>query len=363
VTALLEELRRMIALDGPMPVARYMALCLSHPAHGYYITRDPLGAAGDFTTAPEISQMFGELIGLWAIEVWASMGSPSPLRFVELGPGRGTLMADALRAARLRPAFLEALEVDLVETSPVLRAQQRRRLGHSAVPTTWRAQLAEVPDGPAIVLANEFFDALPVRQFVSTESGWCERLVGLGSEGELVVGLSPHPEASLTMSAPPGAVLELPEAGLELVAHLAERLEARGGAALIIDYGHVGRAFGDTLQAVKGHAYAGPLAAPGEADLSTHVDFAKLAAAARAKGAKAYGPIPQGAFLRALGIEARAAALKRRATRAQAEAIEAALRRLTGSAPNEMGELFKVMAFAHPRLAPPPGFVPAGRSL
>jgi SAM-dependent MidA family methyltransferase len=307
--------------------------------------------------------MFGELIGLWAIEVWTLMGAPKPARLVELGPGRGTLMADALRVARLRPAFLDAVEVELVETSPVLREAQQERLREAPAPVIWRERLAEVPKGPAIVLANEFFDALPVRQFVSTESGWCERLVGLGAENELRFGLSPRPERSLTMRAPRGAVFELSEAGRELAGDLGERLSLQGGAALIVDYGHDGPGFGDTLQAVKGHAHADPLGGPGEADLTTQVDFAQLASAARAKGAKIYGPVPQGAFLGALGIQARAAALKRRATPAQAEAVDAALRRLTGSGAKEMGGLFKAMALAHPALPAPPGFVADGRSL
>ena len=347
--SLLGELRETIAQEGPIPVERYMALCLGHPVHGYYRRKDPFGAAGDFTTAPEISQIFGELVGLWAVTVWEAMGAP-PFRLVELGPGRGTLMQDLLRAARVRPAFLEAAAIDLVETSPVLRDIQRERLG--GAPVAWRERIEEVPDGPAIVVANEFFDALPVRQYVRTGRGWCERLVGL--EGErLAFGLAPEP-APIAAQAPLGAVLEVPEASLAIVRGLARRLVAQGGAALVIDYGFEGPAFGETLQAVRRHSYADPLAEPGEADLTAHVDFSALARAGA--GAAVHGPAPQGDFLRALGIEARAGALKARASPRQAADIDAALARLTGSGPEAMGSLFKALALADPRLPPLPGF-------
>jgi len=358
VSALLDEIRELIALEGPIPVERYMALCLSHPRHGYYLTRDPLGADGDFTTAPEISQMFGELIGLWAAEVWRSMGAPARLVLVELGPGRGTLMSDALRAARVLPAFLAAVEVHLVETSPALRARQEAMLRAAGRPVRWHERLETVPPGPAIVIANEFFDALPIRQFVRAGDGWRERLVGLDAGGRLAFGLAGAPSPAIDVPAPEGAVLEWPAIGIEIAGALAERLAAQGGAALVVDYGRAGPAFGDTLQAVRRHAFADPLDAPGEADLTAHVDFARLASAAEARGAASHGSIAQGAFLRALGIEARAAALARRAGPDQAQAIQAALARLTGSAQNQMGELFKAVALTHPHLSPPPGFPP-----
>ena len=338
-----------------MTVERYMALCLGHPVHGYYRTRDPLGAQGDFTTAPEISQTFGELIGLWAAEVWRAMGEPSPVRLVELGPGRGTLMADALRAARVLPAFRSATVVHLVETSPALRARQEAELAPAGAPVSWYGDLAEVPDGPAIVVANEFFDALPIRQFVGTERGWCERLVGL-SEGGLAFGLAPEPARDVPLPVRPGAMLEWPAAGFAVMGRLAARLAAQGGAALVIDYGHARSGFGDTLQAVRHHAYADPLADPGEADLTAHVDFALLASAGRSAGATVLGPVLQGDFLRALGIDARAATLKRRATPAQAGAINAAVARLTGSGEGQMGALFKVLGLGAPGLPPLPGF-------
>ncbi len=356
MSALLAEIRDRIALEGPMTVERYMALCLSHPVHGYYITRDPLGSGGDFTTAPEISQMFGELIGLWAAQVWSDMGAPATVRLVELGPGRGTLMRDALRAARVLPPFVAAVRVHLVETSPILRARQREAL--SGIEVAWHDRVEDVPDGPAIVIANEFFDALPMRQFVRANGAWRERLVGLADDGALAFGLAPEPERTIDRAGPEGAVLEWPAIGLAIARGLGERLSAGSGAALVIDYGHLDTAFGDTLQAVRGHAFADPLASPGGADLTTHVDFAALARAARAGGARVHGPATQGAFLRALGIEARAGVLKRRATPAQAEAVDAALARLAGEGPDGMGELFKAVGFGHPALPALPGLAP-----
>ena len=360
MTALKRELKNLIATEGPLTVARYMALCLGHPRHGYYTTRDPFGAGGDFTTAPEISQMFGELIGLWAVETWRALGAPDRLRLIELGPGRGTLMADLLRAARVAPAFLAAVDVHLVETSPVLRARQQSILRAAPVPVAWHERASDAPEGPAVVIANEFFDALPVRQFVKTGQGWRERLVGLDDRGELAFGLAPEPEPRLKKTAAPqGAVLEWAEAAMAVAETLAHRVATQGGAALVVDYGDSGPAFGDTLQAVRRHAFADPLAEPGEADLTVHVDFDQLGRAARAGGARPFGPMAQGDFLRALGIEARAAALKARATPDQSAGIDAALQRLAGDGAGDMGALFKVFAFAHPDLAMLPGFADA----
>jgi SAM-dependent MidA family methyltransferase len=349
VTAFERTLSDLIAHEGPISVERYMRLCLQH----YYATRDPLGAAGDFITAPEISQMFGELIGLWAAEVWHMMGRPNPVRFVELGPGRGTLMADALRAAKLVPAFRESATVHLVETSPTLRERQGQTLSSSGVRLAWHDRLDEVPPGPAIVVANEFFDALPVRQFVATERGWCERLVGVRDDG-FFFGLDAEPAANLPPPQRLGDVLEWPREAMALAAELAGRLAADRGAALIIDYGHWGPAFGDTLQALHAHGFADPLQRPGEADLTTHVDFNRIAAAAEDR-VRVHGPIQQGDFLEALGIRARAAALTARATSAQAAAIGQALDRLTARGPTGMGELFKVLGLSDPALATLPG--------
>jgi NADH dehydrogenase [ubiquinone] 1 alpha subcomplex assembly factor 7 len=361
MTPLETELRRMIAADGPISVARYMALCLGHPVHGYYMARDPLGAAGDFTTAPEISQMFGELLGLWAAAVWQLMGAPARVLLVELGPGRGTLMADALRAATIVPGFAAAAAVHLVEISPALRRRQHETLAPHRLPLAWHDDVAQLPEAPMIVLANEFFDALPVSQAVKTSDGWHERMVGLDRDGRLALALQPQPMPSFDAAlpaplrnAPLGALYEW-RADRE-VAELCGRLARFGGAALAIDYGHVDSAFGDTLQAVRGHAFADPLGAPGETDLTAHVDFAALARAAGGAGAAVHGPLGQGEFLRRLGIEARVEKLRANATAAQGADIARALARLTGTGPGEMGALFKAIAFANRNLGPLPGF-------
>lgn len=352
------EIATLIRETGPIGIDRYMALCLGHPVHGYYRTRDPLGPRGDFTTAPEISQMFGELIGVWIASVWAAMAVPGPLRLVELGPGRGTLMADALRALRA-VAPTAAIDLHLVETSPVLRAAQEAALAAAA--PTWHADVASVPAGPAIVVANEFFDCLPVRQFVRGARGWYERLVGLADgspAGTLAFGLAPDPTIAITAPAAEGAVMTLPASALDLTRLLARRIRDQGGAVLVVDYGHARPGFGDTLQAVAGHRFVGPLDAPGEADLTVHVDFAALGRAASEAGAAFHGPVDQRDFLDALGLPARAARLTARASPAQAEAIEAAALRLTDPAPGGMGSLFKAMAIGQRDLPSPPGFAP-----
>ncbi|WP_319004795.1 class I SAM-dependent methyltransferase [Microvirga lenta] len=347
---LADRLRELIALEGPITVERYMDLCIRH----YYAGRDPLGAAGDFTTAPEISQMFGELIGLWMLEVWHGMGRPVSCRLVELGPGRGTLMGDLLRASRLLPDFRSAVSVHLVETSPALRERQHAALQTSGFRIEWHDRFEEVPPGPVLLVANEFFDALPVRQFMATERGWCERLVGL-EEDRLIFGLRAEPEKELGRPLRLGDVLEWPAASMEVAKALSRRLAQDGGAALIVDYGYEGPAFGDTLQAVKDHAYADPLAEPGEADLTTHVDFQRIAQGASDEKVRIHGPVTQADFLLALGIEARAAGLRQKATPAQAADIDRALARLTERGPKGMGELFKVLALAHNDLEALPG--------
>ena len=353
MSALLAELRETIAQTGPIPLDRYMALCLGHPVHGYYRTRDPLGRAGDFTTAPEISQIFGELLGLWAAEVWHMMGRPVPCRVVELGPGRGTLMADALRAIRAAlPAFAEAIDLHLVETSPVLRAAQAARLGVTGVPATWHEETGTVPDGPALILANEFFDALPVRQFERRPEGWCERRVGLAPDGmRLVLGLDPEPTPGLPAQADSGAILTLPSAALAEMRRLAGRLARSGGALLCVDYGEVDLGLTDTLQAVRDHRFADPLAAPGDTDLTAQVDFGALARAAVEAGARLHGPVTQAAFLGALGLAQRAERLAARARPDEAEAVTGAAARLVDSSRTGMGRLFKVLGVSGPDLA------------
>jgi SAM-dependent MidA family methyltransferase len=319
--------------------------------------RDPFGAEGDFTTAPEISQMFGELLGLWAAEVWAAMGSPNPLRLIELGPGRGTLMSDALRAARVAPEFRAALDVCLVETSPTLAAVQHDTLLTAGAPVSWVEQFEAAPEGPAIIIANEFLDALPIRQYVAGARGWCERLVGLGAGGGLVFGLAPEPERFIKAQAKEGEVLEIGAVAHRLMFEVGARVARHGGLALFIDYGHVATGFGDTLQALRAHRMVDPLADPGEADVTAHVDFAAMARSARAAGAAVFGPIDQGDFLRALGIDQRAEALTSRAGPAQAADVESARLRLTGRGAGAMGALFKVMVVAHGQLPTPPGFL------
>ncbi|WP_246685223.1 SAM-dependent methyltransferase [Methylobacterium sp. WL69] len=358
-TPLFTLLRDEILATGPVPLARYMDLCLGHPVHGYYRTRDPLGAAGDFVTAPEISQMFGELIGVWIAAAWGAMGAPADLALVELGPGRGTLMADALRAlARAAPTLRPALH--LVETSPVLRAAQAERL--SGFAPTWHEGLATLPPGPALVVANEFFDALPVRQFQRTARGWFERCIGLSPDADrLVFGLAAEPDPRIDAPAPVGATLTLPGAALDTVRDLARRLVRDGGAMLAIDYGHARPGFGDSLQAVAGHRFVDPLAAPGEADLTTHVDFSALARAASGEGARVHGPLDQRDFLQALGLRARAERLSANATPQQALRIATAVSRLTDPARRGMGSLFKVMALSNPALQDLPGLSAEGR--
>lgn len=352
MTPLAREIAAIIRETGPIGVDRYMALCLGHPIHGYYRTRDPLGLRGDFTTAPEITQMFGELIGAWVAWVHRAMGAPEPLLLVELGPGRGTLMADALRALSAAAPGLR-IAPHLVETSPVLRQVQERRL--DGADATWHMGLDSLPEGPAVIVANEFFDCLPVRQFIRAADGWHERMVGLGPDDSLSFGLSPEPVPDITADAPVGAVVSVPGPALELVRAVAKRLRAQGGVLLMFDYGHTRPGFGDTLQALAGHAFADPLAAPGEADLTCHVDFAALALAARDAGAAIHGPVDQGDFLVALGLRERAARLRLRANDTQAEAIDAALARLTDDNPEGMGRLFKVMAVTALDLGPVPG--------
>jgi NADH dehydrogenase [ubiquinone] 1 alpha subcomplex assembly factor 7 len=354
------EIRRLIAVAGPIPVAEYMRIALTHPQHGYYLTREPIGARGDFITAPEISQMFGELIGLWTVAVWRQMGVPENVRLIELGPGRGTLMNDALRAAKIAPDFLAAVVVHLVEISPRLRELQQQRLESFDLPIFWHCALADVPDGPGILVANEFIDALPIHQAVKQSDGWHERVVQIGPNGEFVLGIAddplPHFDRTLPRElrhSPEGSVYEWRPDALAL--DLARRAR-RGGAALIIDYGHAHHGLGETLQAVAQHSFADPLRAPGCVDLTAHVDFMALAQSAELVGARVHGPVWQRDFLYRLGIERRAAALKAQAAPDKAADVDAALSRLTATGSGGMGDLFKVLAIVDPGLGPLAGF-------
>lgn len=350
-------LARRIALTGPIPVADFMAEALGHPRFGYYRKAAALGAAGDFTTAPEISQMFGELLGAWLAERWLTMGRPQQVRLVELGPGRGTLLADALRATRGVAGFHAALDLHLVDINERLRAAQAAAL--SGFEPVWHDRLDDVPDGPLLLVANEFFDALPVRQFTCTPRGWVERMVGLAEDGKtLRLALAPGrtPFAAALPASAPGRQAELCEAGLALAASIGARLRRDGGWALIIDYGFEAEGgftatSGLSLQAVRRHRGSDILDRPGETDLSAHVDFTALA---RATGMPTFGPTGQGDFLRRLGIARRAEALKTRATLSQRQTIDAALARLID--PDQMGTLFRVMAVGDTPSSEPPGF-------
>ena len=356
MTPLDRLVREIVAQDGPISLERLMALALGHPKHGYYMTRDPFGAAGDFVTAPEISQMFGELLGLWAAGVWRQMGAPARVTLMELGPGRGTLMADALRAGAAMPGFRQAVDLVLVETSPVLRDAQKRALAPSGVPARWSDTLDDAPDGPLIVLANEFFDALPARHYVRSPEGWRERMIGLGEGGALAFNLADAVEPTLKAEAPQGAILELSPVSLRVMSHLAARIARDGGAALIVDYGYARTALGETLQALKAHKPVDPLTMLGEADITVHVDFSALARAAHSAGAAVWGPVTQARLLRDLGIGARAATLARRTGARGMARLDADLNRLAGAGPDSMGELFKALAVTHPVLPAPPAF-------
>jgi SAM-dependent MidA family methyltransferase len=373
---LLAALRARIARDGPMPVEAFMHACLADPEHGAWQRAGIIGAGGDFITAPEISQVFGELIGLWCAVAWQGMGRPASLRLVELGPGRGSLMRDALRAARVVPGFLGAASVHLVEISRALRDEQRRVLGAdwaiaetrraAALPPApprkgegrlaavdWHEGIEGVPPGPAIVVANEFLDALPVRQLVFAGGAWHERVVEADTEGDLRFGVGARATDGLPAGAPPaeGDILELRPGEAELLSALARRQAPL--YALFIDYGPAEAAYGDTLQAVRHHRWVDPLAHPGIADLTTHVQFARLAQSARAAGLAAEGPLPQGELLGRLGIAERAARLMA-ANPSLAGEIEAGVQRLIS--PTGMGSLFKAMAVRTPGLPPAPGF-------
>lgn len=357
------EIRRLIAVSGPMPVARYMSLCLTHPQLGYYVTRDPFGAGGDFTTAPEVSQIFGELLGLWSLSVWRMLGEPETLKLIELGPGRGTMMRDALRAAKVMPKFRSALSVHMVEISPALQQLQRNTLSDVELPLFWHRSLLDVPDGPTIILANEYIDALPVHQVVKQSDGWHERVIGLDANGNFALGLAPDPLPQFDRFMPSkirdAAIGSIFEWRNDLhVLDIARRVRT-DGAALILDYGHTESDIGETLQSVNEHAFYDPLSAPGLADITAHVDFDILKQAAEAMGASVQGPVTQGQLLHALGIEPRAEALRKGASAEQSANITAAVARLTEPGRTGMGDLFKAIAICDRKLGPLPGLVPA----
>lgn len=353
MTELGQRIAAQIAREGPLSLADYMALCLMDPTHGYYATRDPLGGAGDFVTAPEISQMFGELIGLCLAQTWMDQGAPDRFTLAELGPGRGTLMADALRATRAVPGFHDALSVHLVEASQTLKTRQAEALAGSGRSPHWHDGVESLPDAPLYLIANEFFDALPVHQYHRTKAGWREVLVALNSQDQLAPTLGP--ELPLTLIAGraedtrDGDVVELSPAARGVAVEIGRRIEAFGGAALIIDYGDW-RSLGETFQAVADHQTTDPFAQPGAADLTTHVDFEALAIASGTGHSRL---TPQGVFLQRLGIGPRAERLAGGLSGAALANHKAAFHRLT--APSEMGTLFKVMGLMPKGAPPPPG--------
>ena len=346
----------LIEADGPLSLARYMELCLGHPHYGYYMTRDPFGQQGDFITAPEISQMFGELIGVWCANTWIKMGRPSPCAVVELGPGRGTLMVDALRAIRKVSGMAEALSITLVETSPVLRQSQKKLLNQAEFSIQWTDSISNLPKIPLLLIANEFFDALPLHQYIRMATGWHERLVGIDESNHLQFGLSPEPITRFDRAAPIGSVFEEARASSAYVEQIARHVRTYQGAALIIDYGHIKSGFGDTLQAVKHHGFINPLSDPGDADLTVHVDFEAIGRIAKQAGVTISGPVTQRDFLLALGLAARATRLTNSASPEQALAIQGQFERLTGQSGDGMGTLFKVISLHHPHLEGLAGF-------
>ncbi|MGB0570515.1 MAG: class I SAM-dependent methyltransferase [Alphaproteobacteria bacterium] len=353
------RLTRLIAEHGPISVADYMKIVLGDPEGGYYANRDPFGVDGDFTTAPEISQMFGELIGLWCVDAWQRIGAPAEFALVELGPGRGTLMADTLRALATLPACRAAAQIHMVETSPTLRTAQQKALQGQNV--TWHDAVPTLDGLPAIFVANEFLDALPVRQFVKTRDSWRERMVdhniATGALTFTATGTaSPDgPNAArLLTDASEGDILEESPAVTAVVSAIATHIATHGGSALFVDYGHRRTAIGETLQAVRQHRPIGPLDAPGTSDVTAHVDFQRVAEAATAAGVRSLGPLDQGVFLQRLGIRERAKALRGNADERQTRDLNAALTRLIG--PSEMGTLFKVMALTEQRIELLAGF-------
>jgi len=364
VTAESEPARQMqariatqIRSQGAVTIADFMRLALTARELGYYASRDPLGRDGDFITAPEISQMFGEMIGLWCIDTWHRLGMPGRINLVELGPGRGTLMADALRAAKRAPDFLAAIDLHLVEISEPLRQRQAANL--QAYRPHWHDGIESLPSGPLLVIANEFFDALPIHQFLMTDKGWRERGIALEAQDSFAwTLLPPGPQLALLpptlRAAPVGAIVEVSPASQRILGLLAQRCLETAGAALIIDYGPAASGFGDTFQALRAHRYHDPLLDVGDADLTAHVDFATLSRLAAAAGCSAFGPVSQGDFLRGLGIETRAAMLSRQQSADMVKEIGGALHRLIDD--DAMGKLFKVVAMASPQVTELAGF-------
>lgn len=355
-TQLQSFLRTKIAKDGPMGIDAFMGFVLGAPDIGYYMNRDPLGLNGDFTTAPEISQMFGEMIGAWLADIWAQHGSPSDFILLELGPGRGTLMADILRTCAKVSGFTDAAHIHLVEISPVLKAKQRETL--SALDVHWHDGIESLPAHmPIFFVANEFFDALPFKQFIYKGGKWAERLVDCRNDSfvftEQMVMLDPLEGVNLSLPEE-GKIFELSRARQNVMADLAQKLKVQKGAGLVIDYGHLKPGYGNTFQALRSHEYADPLKDVGQSDLTSHVDFYALSEMAKAQGVDILGMTRQGDFLLALGVQLRARQLLQKASGQSAKDIQKALHRLVHL--DEMGSLFKVMGLNYGASVKPAGF-------
>lgn len=365
--SMLERITARIRAEGPISVAEYMASCLLDPVDGYYPTRDPLGSEGDFITAPEISQMFGEVLGLWAVQSWQDMGKPETVQLIELGPGRGIMMSDMLRAGRLDPAFAKAVRVTLIEASAALEAVQAKTLANANVPVSWAADISQVLAGPSIIIGNEFLDCLPIRQFIQKDrfaeaAGWHERLVTIDEDsGKLSFAASPTAISDVVQSTlPPGHIeaknddlLEVSAAAHIVLDQIAQRFETAPGRALFIDYGPEETEFGDTLQALKRHEKVGVFSDPGNTDLTARVDFAALAHIAQSLGLESTKAAPQSTFLSKLGLEIRAVTLARSKPDAKPK-LARQMDRLMSA--DQMGTLFKAMCFQSKGLPAPLGF-------
>lgn len=351
--ALEQYLKDAILQTGPISMAEFMQVALSHPEYGYYKTREPFGLQGDFTTSPEISQMFGELIGIWCVDIWYKMGSPKDIQLVEIGPGRGTLMADLLRITRHIPGFHDSISVSMVETSQRLCDVQRKKIGNTHPRIHWAQNLSDVAQKPLILMCNELFDALPVHQYVKQNDKWHEKMLGVNKSGELEFMLSPcafNPSANDETK--DGSVIEICPLAEVIMQEISGRVREYGGAALIIDYGYVKSEYKNTVSALSKHMHHDLLKNIGEADISAHVDFFALGKVAVNNDVEAYGAISQGEFLRNLGIEVRAEKLKENASEKQKADINSALERLVKNGEKQMGELFKVLALASDGIAP-----------
>jgi len=356
------QLIETIRADGPVSVEQYMTICLGDAKHGYYMGKDPFGRGGDFITAPEVSQMFGEAIGVWLATAWQMMGSPKKVNLVELGPGRGTLMADMLRAVKVLEDFAAAIEVHLVDMSPALRKQQGETLKGLPINVSWHQRFEQVPAGPTMVVANEFFDALAMRQIERADDGWHERMVEVDENGNLALGLAKDTVAKADVpvwasDAKVGEIAETSPQRLAVAEQIGARLAKHNGAALIVDYGHALSFVGDTFQAVRRHKFVDVLHRPGQTDLTSHVDFEALAQGFRAGGAVVHGPRTQQSFLVAMGLREREKTLRKNAGARERIMVSRQAERLVSE--KQMGHLFKVIAVTNAGLDKPhPFYIP-----